>query len=354
MRNRVAVITGSGGLIGSESVKYFSSKFDKIAMIDNNSRAEFFGEEASVTSVLDELQQNPNHKLISIDISNRNLVETSFQAITDVADIELIIHCAAQPSHDWAASNPHRDFEVNALGTLNLLEAYRQYCPRAVFIFMSTNKVYGDSPNRGYFDELETRYEPAWYKHWHDDRVSINESQPIDNSLHSLFGVSKASADLMVQEYGKYFGLKTGVFRGGCLTGPAHKGAQLHGFLSYLVKCIKNEKEYIIIGFGGKQVRDQIHSMDVCRAFDEYYRNPKQGEVYNLGGGRHSNCSVLEAIDIIERKTGKKAIIHKVDEPRRGDHQWYISDMSKFMKDYPTWNYTYTLEQIIDEIIKTA
>lgn len=351
-RKRTCIITGGGGLIGSEAVKYFSPKFDRIALIDNNARAEFFGPEASVKSTIDELDKSDVVRSIWIDIANRTEVETTFKAISEVADIELVIHCAAQPSHDWAASNPYRDFEVNAMGTLNLLESCRQFSPQAIFIFMSTNKVYGDSPNRGNWDELETRYEPAGYKwNW---SVEIDEKQPIDQSLHSLFGVSKASADLMTQEYGRYFGMKTGVFRGGCLTGPAHKGAQLHGFLSYLVKCIVHEKEYTVIGYKGKQVRDQIHSKDVCQAFDLFYRNPKPGAVYNIGGGRHSNCSVLEAIDIVERKTGKKANVSFEDTPRRGDHQWYITDMSSFRRDYPEFEYTYTLDQIIDELIQSA
>lgn len=352
MRPKVCVITGAGGLIGSECVKYFAPKFDRIAMIDNDSRKEFFGESASVKSVLTTLDAEENNKLIAIDISNRRHVEQVFQAITEGSDIELIIHCAAQPSHDWAASNPHRDFEVNALGTLNLLEAYRQYAPKAVFIFTSTNKVYGDTPNLRYFTEFETRYEPSgtgvgW-------KMEIKEDFSIDQSLHSLFGVSKAAADLMVQEYGRYFGLKTGVFRGGCLTGPAHQGAELHGFLSYLVKCIVHGKTYNIYGYKGKQVRDCIHSYDVARAFDEFYKNPHPGRVYNIGGGRHSNISILEAIKLIEDRTGKSAIISMHETPRLGDHQWYITDMSKFKQDYPEWDYTYTMEQIIDEIIKTA
>jgi len=346
MSNRICLVTGIGGLVGSQCASYFKDKFNQVIGIDNNGRAEFFGESASVQSTLESLK---GIIVWNTDISNRYDVEEIFDA--HGSEIDLIIHTAAQPSHDWAASNPHRDFEVNALGTLNLLEAYRKYCPNAVFIFTSTNKVYGDRPNLGHFDELETRYEPSGYKwRW---SVEIDETMSIDQSTHSLFGVSKASADLMVQEYGKYFGLMTGVFRGGCLTGPGHKGAEQHGFLNYLVKCIVQEKPYTIYGYQGKQVRDIIHSYDVVRAFDEFYKVPRMGEVYNIGGGRHSNCSVGEAISLIEHRTGKTAMVTYSDQARKGDHRWYITDMTKFKSHYPNWNYNYTLEQIIDEIIKS-
>lgn len=359
--NSICVITGAGGLIGSEAVRYFADKFDHVVGIDCDARKEFFGEEASVRSSIAESEiLIDNFGNYNMDISDKYAIEDLFMNYKD--DIKLIIHCAAQPSHDWAASDPHRDFEVNALGTLNLLEAYRKYCPEAVFIFTSTNKVYGDSPN-GIIQyrelvELDIRYESyetvSRFKIVPDLYDGIDESLSIDQTTHSLFGVSKASADLMVQEYGRYFGLKTGVFRGGCLTGPAHKGAEQHGFLSYLVKCIKNEIPYTVYGFGGKQVRDIIHSRDVVRAFDEFYKAPRPGEVYNVGGSRHSNCSVNEAIKLIEERTGKQAIITYSDNARKGDHQWYITDMSKFKSHYPSWNYTRTLEQIIDEIIQSA
>lgn len=351
MSKSICIITGAGGLIGSEAVKYFSDKFDQIIGIDNDSRAEFFGESASVRESIKSLEDSYKNVFIyNTDITNQPSID--HKLFMYGSDVKLIIHCAAQPSHDWAAKDPMTDFQVNAVGTLNLLEAYHKYCPEAVFIFTSTNKVYGDSPNRPYFDELETRYEPAGLKcGW---KQEIDESQSIDQCLHSLFGVSKASADLLVQEYGRYFGLKTGVFRGGCLTGPGHKGAELHGFLSYLIKCIKHGTPYTIYGFFGKQVRDVIHSFDVVRAFDEYYKDPKMGEVYNIGGGRHSNCSVLEAITMVERKLGRKAVITYNDEARIGDHQWYITDMSRFKSHYPEWNYTYTLDQIIDEIIQSS
>lgn len=363
----ICLITGAGGLIGSEAVKYFCGKFDWVIGIDNNGRKEFFGEEASVKDSIDHLYGwSDNIVIHNSDITDRYAMEDLFQSYKD--EIKLIIHTAAQPSHDWAASNPHRDFEVNALGTLNLLEAYRKYCPEAVFIFTSTNKVYGDRPNillnqdtEGYYGgggEKAKRYE-VYKSNRHGEGgyklfEGFNEDWSVDQSTHSLFGVSKIAADLLTQEYGRYFGLKTGVFRGGCLTGPGHKGSEQHGFLSYLVKCIKNERPYTIYGYQGKQVRDNIHSKDVCRIFEQFYNAPRAGEVYNIGGSRHSNCSILEAIVLIEGRVGKKAIVNYVDEPRKGDHQWYITDMSKFKSHYPSWDYTYTLEQIIDEIIQSS
>lgn len=356
MPNRICLITGIGGLIGSQCADYFRDKFDEIIGIDCDARREFFGDNASVLdSIRDKIDKGDS--VYSTDITNRNKINQIFEYHGQ--EIDFIIHTAAQPSHDWAASNPHRDFEVNALGTLNLLEAYRKYCPEATFIFTSTNKVYGDRPNGIHLIETDTRYElnkTGKYKYQVNPNAYENgfpESLSIDNSTHSLFGVSKAYADLAVQEYGKYFGLNTGVFRGGCLTGPSHRGAQLHGFLSYLLKCIVHEQEYTIFG-NGKQVRDNIHAYDVATAFHEFYKNPNPGEVYNIGGGRHSNCSILEAIDIIEKKTGKKANIKFEPNMRKGDHIWYITDMSKFKKDYPNWNYKYNLEQIIDEMIQSA
>jgi CDP-paratose 2-epimerase len=365
---KIAIITGAAGLIGSECVRYFYDKFDLIHGIDNDSRGEFFGKEASVEKVIDSFTNGdyPNYRHALLDITNGEYIEDLFQYYGD--QIELIIHTAAQPSHDWAATNPHRDFEVNALGTLNLLESYRKYCPKATFIFTSTNKVYGDRPNfllnqdtEGFYGGGEnlTRYEVEHCKRGHGDGGYVlfegfNEDWPVDRCKHSLFGVSKLSADLMVQEYGLYFGLNTGVFRGGCLTGPGHRGAEQHGFLSYLIKCIKHGIPYTIYGYKGKQVRDLIHSYDVATIFDEFRKDPMPGEVYNIGGGRHSNCSIIEAICIIEHKLNKKAILRYSDEVRKGDHQWYITDMSKFKHHYPKWNYKYSLDDIIDQIIKSA
>ena len=260
---------------------------------------------------------------------------------------DLVIHCAAQPSHDWAAREPLTDFEINAYGTLILLECFRKYSPKGVFIFTSTNKVYGDLPNELPLVEKETRFEldPS-----HQYYNGIDESMSIDQSKHSLFGASKASADLFVQEYGRYFGLNTACFRGGCLTGPAHSSAELHGFLAYLVKCIATGKKYSIYGYKGKQVRDNIHSYDLVNAFYHFYQNPRSGEVYNMGGSRHSNISMVEAISAIEQILGKKGDIEYSDFNRIGDHIWYISDVSKFQRHYPDWNYRYDISLILKEL----
>ena len=269
---------------------------------------------------------------------------------THSSDISLIVHTAAQPSHDWAAKEPITDFTVNALGTLNLLECTRLFCPDATFIFTSTNKVYGDTPNNLPLVELDTRYElDASHKFY----KGIDESMSIDQTKHSLFGVSKASADLMVQEYGRYFGMKTGVFRGGCLTGPSHAGAELHGFLSYLIKCFIRKKPYTIFGYNGKQVRDNIHSYDLVSAFHEFYLNPKIGEVYNIGGSRYSNISMLESIDKIASILGTKLDYTISEDNRIGDHIWYISDVTKFREHYPNWNYKYNIDSIISEMINS-
>ena len=259
----------------------------------------------------------------------------------------MIIHTAAQPSHDWAAKEPFTDFEINANGTLNLLEYFKKYSPQAVFIFTSTNKVYGDRPNRLPFIEQETRWE---LPEGHDFYKGIDESMSIDSCLHSLFGVSKLAADNLVQEYGRYFNLKTAVFRGGCLTGPMHQAAELHGFLGYLAKCVAKGWKYSIYGYKGKQVRDNIHAFDLVNAFWEFYNNPKFGEVYNIGGSRYSNISMNEAICFFEKTFNKKAIIEYHQENRVGDHIWYISDVSKFKKDYPNWNYKYSIEDILKEM----
>ena len=344
-KDNIALITGSDGLVGSESVKYFHSKGFKIIGIDNNSRKKFFGEDASVLKNRKALKKSiPEYEHVNIDITSPGM-ENIFKKYRN--KIKLIIHTAAQPSHDWAASNPRLDFNVNAYGTLNLLENTRNYSKDAVFIFTSTNKVYGDNPNKIKYKELKNRYTPLDTS---DHIKGFDESFPIDNTLHSLFGASKLSADILTQEYGKYFGMKTVAFRGGCLTGGGHAGTMLHGFLSYLMKCVANEKEYSIFGYKGKQVRDNIHSSDLVKSFYEFYKNPKSGEVYNMGGGLQSNCSMLEAIEISENIAQKKLNYHYIDETRKGDHKWYISDLSKFQNDYPNWEISYGIEDILLDI----
>ncbi|MBN2546812.1 MAG: NAD-dependent epimerase/dehydratase family protein [Spirochaetes bacterium] len=339
------LITGSGGLIGSESAKFFSDKGFLVFGIDNNLRKYFFGEEGDTSWNVKNLKKNiPNYIHFNIDIRDNQKIEELFQN----NKFDLIIHCAAQPSHDWAAKEPHTDFSVNALGTLNILENFRKYCPEAVFIFTSTNKVYGDTPNYLPLIELETRYEVD--KNHKYAEKGIDESMSIDQSKHSIFGASKIAADVLVQEYGKYFDLKTACFRGGCLTGPAHSAAELHGFLAYLIKCIATGKEYKIFGYKGKQVRDNIHSYDLVNAFYHFYQNPRSGEVYNMGGSRHSNISMMEAIQKIEKILNKKANIIYLDANRSGDHIWYISDVSKFQKHYPKWKYKYDIDTILQDI----
>jgi CDP-paratose 2-epimerase len=346
---KFALVTGSSGLIGSESVGHLCSNGYDVVGIDNNLREFFFGKEASThwnTARLSKLYSN-NFKALNIDIRNYDKLETIFKDIS----FDLIIHAAAQPSHDWAAKDPQTDFSVNANGTLNLLELTKNYRPNATFIFTSTNKVYGDNPNKLPLTELATRYEiPQDNKYWH----GIDEDMSIDHTTHSLFGVSKTSADLLTQEYSHYFGLKTAVFRGGCLTGPMHSPAELHGFLAYLVKCIVNEIPYTIFGYKGKQVRDNIHSKDLIQMFIEFHNNPKNSAVYNAGGGRNNSISILEAIEKISIVAKKTPIIKVNEENRIGDHQWYITNNSKFQKDYPTWNITYSLENLIDEMVFTA
>lgn len=344
VKMKTALITGSAGLIGSEAVRFFSNKGFKIIGVDNNFRKYFFGPSASIAWNKRKLiQEIKDYKHFDVDIRDQKNVEEIFKK----NDIELIIHAAAQPSHDWAAKEPLTDFTINALGTLVLLEAFRKYTKEAVFIFTSTNKVYGDNPNKLPFEELESRYElPKSHKFYE----GIDETISLDETTHSIFGVSKTAADLMVQEYGRYFNLKTGIFRGGCLTGPAHSAAQLHGFLAYLVNCIANEKEYTIFGYKGKQVRDNIYSYDVVNALYHFYLNPKKGEVYNLGGSRFSNISILEVIEKIENILGKKAKIKYSPNNRIGDHIWYISDISKFKRDYPKWNFTYSSDKILEEL----
>jgi CDP-paratose 2-epimerase len=342
----VAVITGSAGLVGSEAVRYFSSLGLEIAGIDNGMRAVFFGEDASTAWVRDQLQQDvANYCHFNVDIRDKERIFGIFQKFGK--SIELIIHTAAQPSHDWAARDPLTDFTVNAQGTLVLLEASRRFAPDSAFIFMSTNKVYGDLPNHLPLVELQDRWEID-SKHPYADGIS--EDLSIDRSLHSLFGASKVSADVLVQEYGRYFGMKTACFRGGCLTGPNHSGTQLHGFLAYLMKCAVTGRPYSVFGYKGKQVRDNIHSADLIQAFHEFFKKPKMAEVYNIGGGRFSNCSMLEAINLCQNISGKKLHWTYSEENRKGDHVWWISSLKHFQDHYPSWRPTYDVPSILQEI----
>lgn len=374
------LITGSGGLVGSEAVKYFANHFDQVIGIDNDQREIFFG--ASVKSQIEKNKEIPNYIHWGMDIRDMG------RLFVMPHDVKLVIHCAAQPSHDWATKDILTDFEINTTATIQLMELVREYCPDAVVCFASTNKVMGDYPNGLEYAEEEKRFgtpnKPSKFidlRHLRmvgemteADRVKMeeellqalelstkvdppfkngfDETTPIDNVKHSFFGCSKAAADLYVQEYGKYFGMKTGVFRCGCITGSNHAGAKLHGFLAYLVKCAKEDIPYTVIGFQGRQVRDIIHAHDLVTAFHQFYLNPKQGEVYNMGGGTHSNCSVLEAIEMVENITGKKMHISFEETPRVGDHKWWISDVRKFQSHFPDWKYKYTLEKIINEMCK--
>lgn len=344
----IALITGSSGLIGSETAQFFSEKGMDVVGIDNGLREYFFGKDGSVQWNTDRLKKSlKNFTHVSADIRDVSSMEKIFKELGK--NISTVIHTAAQPSHDWAAKEPFTDFTVNANGTLTMLEMTRQYSPDAVFIFTSTNKVYGDAPNELPLIEKERRWEIDPSHRYAKD--GIDETLTIDQSKHSIFGASKVAADVLTQEYGRYFGMKTGTFRGGCLTGPAHSGAELHGFLAYLVKCAITGKHYTIFGYKGKQVRDNIHSHDLVSAFWEFYQSPKSGAVYNMGGSRHSNCSVLEAVDLIESLTGKKLNYTLSNEARSGDHIWWISDVSRFKKDYPQWSYRYDLKSIVSEII---
>ena len=342
----VALVTGSAGLIGSAASRKFHAEGFDVVGLDNDMRARFFGAEASTADTRASLEKTlKNYTHAAIDIRDADAVEKLFQRHGTA--IEVVVHTASQPSHDWAAREPHTDFGVNAVGTLNLLEATRQCCPEAVFIFTSTNKVYGDTPNRLPFIELEKRWEIDPAHPWRD---GIDESMSIDQTTHSLFGASKLSADVLVQEYGRYFGMKSVSIRGGCLTGPAHAGTELHGFLAYLMKCAVTRKPYRVLGYKGKQVRDNIHSDDLVEAFWQFFQAPRAGEVYNLGGGRHSNCSMLEAIDLCERISGRTLDWTYVDDNRVGDHIWWISDVRKFQRDFPNWKYSYGIEQILRDI----
>ena len=340
------LVTGSSGLIGSEAAAHFDSKGHTVVGVDNNQRREFFGPEGDTGWNLERLRSTTrNFRHESIDIRNRAAVNQLFEGMR----FDLIVHCAAQPSHDKAREIPLVDFDVNAGGTINLLEATRQTSPEAAFILMSTNKVYGDAPNELPLKELETRWDYADEK----DFNGIDENCRIDQTMHSLFGASKAAADLIAQEYGRYFGMNVGIFRGGCLTGEHHSGVQLHGFLSYLVKVALAGEEYTILGYKGKQVRDQIHSSDVISAMEAFARNPRPGAVYNLGGGRGNSASLLECVSMIEGLTGDKLKTRYVDEPRRGDHICYISDLRRFQTDYPEWRIERSLEQIVETMVET-
>lgn len=345
MRTDAILVTGSGGLIGFESVEFFMKKGFEVVGIDNDMRKYFFGEKGSTAWNVKRAKElyGDRYKHFDVDIRDYEAVKDIFNKHKPIC----VIHTAAQPSHDWAAKEPLTDFAVNANGTLNLLEATRQLVPEAVFIFTSTNKVYGDTPNRLEFVELDKRYElPEDHRYYN----GIDETMSIDNSLHSLFGASKVAADILVQEYGKYFGMKTASFRGGCLTGPSHSGVVLHGFLSYLVRALITGKKYYIYGYKGKQVRDNIHSHDLVNALYHFFKNPRVSEVYNIGGSRFSSCSIIEAIELIEEMSGKKLNWEYTEQNRKGDHIWYISSVAKFKSHYPEWEYTKDLNATIEEI----
>jgi len=338
------LVTGSAGLIGSESVRQFCEKGYEVHGIDNNQRAAFFGKDGDTSSIKKNLEKTYDSYIHhQIDIRDKEKINDIFEK----NNFELIIHTAAQPSHDWAGKHPVIDFEINAFATLFLLDAMRIHTPDAVFIFTSSSKVYGDHVNNLKYEEHETRYDLPKKHKWYN---GVQEDMSIDHSMHSPYGVGKAAADLMVQEFGLYYGLKTMTFRCNCLTGPAHAGAKLHGFLSYLVKCVIHGNEYVINGYKGKQVRDNIHSYDLVNAFYHAYKNPKSGVVYNLGGGRKNSVSILEAIQKIEKISGKKATFTINPEPRRGDHIWYISDDSHFIKDNHDWDVTYGIDRILEEM----
>lgn len=349
MKRRSVLVTGSSGLIGSESVKRLCSEGYQVVGVDNDLRSYFFGPTASTLWNVELLTKNyPKlYKHESLDIRNKSALQNIFQNY----NFEMIIHTAAQPSHDWAAKEPETDFSINATGTLNLLELTREYCRDATFILTSTNKVYGDNPNLLPLTEQEMRFDLDMnHSSWH----GIDETMSIDSCTHSIFGVSKTAADLMTQEYGRYFDMNTVVFRGGCLTGPLHSGAELHGFLSYLVKAFAESRVYTIFGYKGKQVRDNIHSKDLIEMFIQFHKNPKPGAIYNAGGGRQNSLSILEAIKKISEICQKNLEVNLKSSNRLGDHKWYITDFSKFRHDYPEWNITFSVDQILEEMISNA
>ena len=342
----VAVVTGSGGLVGSAAVRRLVGEGHDVIGIENDMRAYFFGPGASTSAVSERLEASlDGFRTEAIDIRDADGVERVFAA--HGGEIAIVIHTAAQPSHDWAAREPQTDFAINANGTLNLLESTRRNCPEATFVFVSTNKVYGDAPNRLPLLELESRLDLPEEHPYHD---GIDTSMSIDRTMHSLFGASKAAADLVVQEYGRYFGMRTACFRGGCLTGPDHAGAMLHGFLAYLMKCTVTGERYTVFGYGGRQVRDNLHSEDLVDAFLAFHRSPRPAAVYNIGGGRGNSCSMLEAIGACERIAGRELSWELAEEARRGDHRWWISDLGEFRADYPQWEIRNDLEKILREI----
>jgi len=341
-----AIVTGSAGLIGSETARTLCGRSVTVVGIDNDMRRVFFGDEASTAGVREELRALRGYRHVDADIRDFAALERVFSEYG--SDVELVVHTAAQPSHDWAARDPLLDFDVNATATLKLLELTRRHCPDAAFVYTSTNKVYGDTPNTLPLVERESRWDidPS-----HPYAQGIPESMSIDQCLHSLFGASKAAADIAVQEYGRYFGMNTASFRCGCLTGPQHSGAELHGFLAYLMKCVCTGRKYTVFGYKGKQVRDNIHSADVVSAFLEYWQTPRSGgQVYNLGGGLFSNCSMLEAIEQCEKIAGRKLEWTYSPTNRIGDHIWYVSDLRKFQNDYPGWRQQYGLDALLRDI----
>ena len=353
----VAIVTGSGGLIGSQAVKFLHNKGFRVIGIDNDMRSYFFGDSASTIPNNDALiKAYKDYSSVNADIRDYQMINQIFSHYAN--DIEIIIHTAAQPSHDWAANEPLTDFSINATGTINLLEATRLNCPKATFIFTSTNKVYGDTPNRRHLIEYETRYDSYVNKGGMAIKGCIDETMSIDQCKHSVFGASKVAADIMCQEYARYWNMNVGIFRGGCLTGPDHAGAELHGFLSYLIKCMVHEKPYTIFGYKGKQVRDNIHSWDLVNMFWHYHQNPRPGEVYNAGGGRDNSTSILEAINQVNEILTSNGHLNGPgwedytisDQARSGDHQWYISDLSKFKDHYPEWDITISLRETIIQI----
>jgi CDP-paratose 2-epimerase len=345
----VAVVSGSGGLIGSEACERFGRSGRHIVGIDNDMRRAFFGPEASTRWNVDRLKRKLGeyYSHHDFDIRDRPQVLGLFRRYSK--EIEFIVHAAAQPSHDWAATDPFTDFDTNAVGTLNLLEATRKHAPNACFVFLSTNKVYGDRPNSLPFVELDTRYE---IEGSHEYAHGISEDMPIDSCLHSLFGASKIAADVLVQEYGRYFGMATVCFRGGTLTGPLHSATRLHGFLAYLMRCTMSHTHYRIFGYKGKQVRDVIHSSDLIRAIEEFVKDPRAGEIYNIGGGRFSNCSVLEGIRLSQEVAGRELSWSYEESPRRGDHVWWIGSNHKFQAHYPNWHQEYDVDRILKEIFE--
>jgi CDP-paratose 2-epimerase len=344
----VAIVTGSGGLVGAETVRYLVSEGLDVVGIDNDLRSEFFGEGASVRWSIEELKRTlPRYRHVEADIRNEGEMNRIFAELG--GNLSCVIHAAAQPSHDWAVRAPLIDFDVNARGTLILLEAVRREASEVPFIFTSTNKVYGDQPNSLTLVESETRWDLEPEHHWFQ---GVDETMSLDRCMHSLFGASKVAADVLVQEYGRYFGMNTGCFRGGCLTGSGHSGAELHGFLAYLVKCAISGTPYRVIGYGGKQVRDNIHAADLVAMFWEFIQDPRPGAVYNAGGGRERSCSVMEAISMAESHAGKKMEISSEPKARMGDHQWWISSVARFRKDFPDWEYRFSLEDIFRELVE--